>query len=188
MKSALFGALLFERLLGLGIVQFPSPEIWARADAATVRLAPSAFKDLPSNLRAELERRGCLVPQIPTIGAAHNVIHGHFRRSDQVDWAVLCSRDRVSTIVVFWGARPTAVSEIGRKPDATFLQSSRTEIVFSRQITVVSMESLIERYRRSRSPLRARPDHEGIVDAFVDKASDVWYWDREKWLGLPWSD
>ena len=86
--------------------QLPAPEGWSRADVATRRLAPSAFADLPEALRAELDRRGCTIPQLNTEGRPHNVIRGAFRTPGERDVAVLCSRARTSAILVFWAGDP----------------------------------------------------------------------------------
>jgi len=61
---------------------------------------PSALPSLPRAFRAELERRGCTVPQSHR---SENAISGHFGASGQVDWAVLCSQRGQSTILVSWG-------------------------------------------------------------------------------------
>jgi hypothetical protein len=38
---------------------------WRTADEATVRLSPSAFLNLPVEVRTALERRGCTIPRPP---------------------------------------------------------------------------------------------------------------------------
>jgi hypothetical protein len=47
-----------------------------------------------------------------------NVIRGEFARVGQLDWAVLCSRDGHSTILVLWG-RPTSCPGEIRDPRCT---------------------------------------------------------------------
>jgi len=80
---------------------FPSTaQDWERANAETVRLKPAAFSALPVAIRQELERRGCEVPQTFSNKAAHNVIRGRFTSATQKDVAVLCSKQRVSTVLV----------------------------------------------------------------------------------------
>jgi hypothetical protein len=69
---------------------------WEQADAATVRLKPAAFANLPAEIRQELERRGCVVPQSYSDAAAHNVARGRFTSGRQMVIAVLCSKERVS--------------------------------------------------------------------------------------------
>jgi hypothetical protein len=166
-----------------------APEAWSEADVATRRLNPSAFPDLPDRLRAELQRWGCTIPQVYTGGARHNVIRGGFRDDARVDWAVLCSRGRISTIVVFWGGDPTSVSELASRPDSEFLQVvAPGRIGFSRAISVASPEYIRERYRRYGGAEPPSLTHAGIDDRFVEKASVVWYWHRGKWLQLTGAD
>ena len=80
-----------------------------KAVAQIPRLPPAAFPELPPALLAELETRGCLIPQIEPYDPARwqdNVISGHLKRPGQTDWAVLCSIGQVSQLLVFWGGAP----------------------------------------------------------------------------------
>src|ERR671937_183045 len=75
---------------------------WEAADAAVLRLPPAAFPQLPRNIVRYLQARGCTVPQTFVSAEPHNVISGEFARRGQTDWAVLCSRGREPSIIVFW--------------------------------------------------------------------------------------
>ena len=172
-------ALLLMALAGPAAAQMPPPQEWVRADAATVRLRPSAIASIPSILQAELQRRGCTIPQAFTGGPPHNVIRGHFR-TGKIDWAVLCSRNRTSSILVFWSGLPTGASVLASRRDADYLQvTGPGRIGFSRMISVASPAHI-----RKPPPL----DHDGIDDAFVEKASVVWYFHRGLWLRLAGAD
>ena len=169
--------------------QVPSSEAWARADVATRRLPPDAFSGLPQLLRAELRQRGCTVPQVYTGGRLHNVIRGQFNDGNEADWAVLCSRQRESSILIFWDGRPTHIDEIAHSPDLQFLQVvAPGQIGFSREISVASPDFILERHRRYGGPKPPALTHAGIDDAFLGKASQVWYWHRGKWLQLTGAD
>ena len=172
------------------VAQMPSPPEWAQADAETRRLAPSSFSDLPQPVRAELDRRGCTIPQTYTGGGPpHNVVRGAFRTAGRLDVAVLCSRARTSAILVFWDGNPGSVSEIASRPDADFLQLvSPGRIGFSRAISVASPAYIRERSRRYAGPLPPSPAHDGLDDAFAEKASVVWYWHDGKWKQLAGAD
>jgi len=95
---------------------------WDRADGETVRLAPGAVPNIRTAVGQELDRRGCSIPQSFSIKVPHNVIRGRFTPSSQHDVAVLCSRDRVSSILVFRGGLPSSVEELGSGPDKDYLQ------------------------------------------------------------------
>lgn len=61
------------------------------ADIQVTRLPPSAFPEMPTNIRRELERRGCTIPKVWADKRPHNVIKGEFTGKGQTDWAVLLS-------------------------------------------------------------------------------------------------
>ena len=179
-----------------GSMQVRSADVWETADRAVRRLPPSAFPTLPETIKRDLERRNCTVPQpdpaaigpTPDRDRLHNVVHGHFQRRGQTDWAVVCSRNRVSTILVFWGGRDNNVSELEQRSDANFLQSWGVDtIVFSRTIAVASEAHVRDHFRRD----GAKPpvlEHAGIEDIFLGKASTVWYWRMDKWVRLTGAD
>ena len=163
---------------------------FARADIETVRLKPAGFDRLPPQVRQELERRGCLVPQSYSDRDPHNVVRGRFTSGAQTDIAVLCSRQRVSTILVFRGGTTTVVSELARRPDADFLQivAAGGVVGFSRAVGVADPKYIQEHHQRYGGPTPPRLDHDGINDIFVGKASVVWYWSGGKWLQLQGAD
>src|SRR5215210_7852063 len=119
---------------------------WRAADAATVRLSPTAFPRLPRRVRRSLLLRGCTIPQTFADAKPHNVISGEFAKKGQRDWAVLCSRNRVSSIMVFWGGSARAVAEIAKGEDRTFLQvvGGNGEIGFSRSIIAVGRDQILK--------------------------------------------
>jgi hypothetical protein len=129
------------------------------------RLPPSAFRELPRSLIRELQRLGCTIPQASGVTEPHNVIRGEFAKTGQTDWAVLCSKDRASTLLVFWNGSKRNPSRIARAEDGD---------VFTRRITAVGRTDIVER------GLKPGPiDHQGIGDASV-----LHYYLRGKWLQL----
>jgi hypothetical protein len=160
---------------------------WAAADAATLRLPPASFPRLPKNIVRYLQGRGCTVPQSYLSGEPHNVISGEFARRGQADWAVLCSRGGESSILVFWRGSTKSVSEIAKAPDRGFLQtvSEGGKVAFSRAIEAVGRDYILRHYKayggRKPPPLLT---HQGISDAYVEKASVVLYYHRGRWLEL----
>jgi hypothetical protein len=162
---------------------------WDSADRATKRLAPAMFDELPAAIRSELERRGCSVPQPFRATRQQNVIKGRFTSADQIDWAVLCSRQRASSILVFRDGVAWSAEEIGNGADIHSLQTidGRGGIGYSRAIAVATSQYVKDRnsYERSKPPTI---DHEGINDTFIEKGSVVWYWYRGRWLKLQGAD
>lgn len=163
------------------------------ADEETVRLPPEAFDDLPPAVQEELTARGCAIPQaFHKDPGKSNVVRGHFTQSNQTDIAVLCSRERVSSILVFRGESVQEVAELAAVPDARYLQTTGDgEIGFSRAIGVASPEYIRRCYEALEAYGVPEPpplDHEGIDDYFVEKASSIWYWYEDEWLRLAGAD
>ena len=164
-------------------------EQWAKAAQAIRRLPPAAFPHLPPTIRQALEQRGCTVPQTFIDPGPHNVVRGHFARPRQTDWAELCSRQDTSVELVFWSGRATAPASLNAAPDATFLQGiGGGAIGFSRLLSVAGA-SRIRRYAKEQGGrLPTRMDHDGLEDAFAEKASTIAYWEAGKWLSLAGAD
>ena len=180
-------------LLAALVTAFPvsgqTAEQWANAAGAIRRLAPAAFSQLPATVRQALERRGCTVPQSFTDPGPHNVVRGHFARPRQTDWAVLCSHRDTSVVLVFWAGRAAGPEALNPQPDATFLQGiGGGAIGFSRVLGVASA-SRIRRYAKDHGGLPpTRMDHDGLEDAFAEKASTIVYRDAGHWLELAGAD
>lgn len=174
------------------LAQAHAQDKWQIADEKVLRLKPAAFSQLPKNIALNLEKRGCTVPQVFGEAEPHNVIRGEFAKSGQFDWAVLCSRRRVSSILVFWKGSTRAVSEIARAADINFLQTidGAGNAGFSRAIEAVGKDYILERRRRGDDGGKNPPPirHQGINDAFVEKASSVYYLYRKRWLEFDGAD
>ena len=166
-----------------------APQDWDAADAATTRLSPSAVASLPPAVRKELESRGCTIPQPFSAATPANALRGRFMSRNQTDWAVLCSRQRKSSILVFSNASALTVSELASQDDIASLQSlGNGAIGFSREIQVANPKTIAELSRRAGEPPPSPLDHDGINDAFIDKASRIWFWDGKRWIELAGSD
>jgi hypothetical protein len=165
-----------------------TPENWDTADRATVRLKPSVFPDLAAPIRADLERRGCTIPQdaYERGRPPHNIIRGRFTSAIQMDVAVLCSINRVSVILVYRGGSTKGVAELAKHPDRDFLQGMGPDqpIAFSRGLNTVSPKYIEDHAAAYNKPKPPPLDHDGIDDGFDGKASVVWYWYGGKWLAL----
>jgi hypothetical protein len=170
--------------------QLPPPAEWSRADAETVRLAPSRFPDLPAAIRRDLERRQCTVPQpySAAAGQPKNVIHGRFTSSTAIDWAVLCSRQRRSSILIFRGGDTVRIDGLASEADAEKLQvTGPGKIGYSRGIVVASPAN-IRAHNRTATESLPPLDHDGVDDAFLGKASVIWFWSGDRWRQLMGSD
>lgn len=161
-----------------------------QADRNTVRLSPSLFSSLPDPVSDDLEARGCKIPQTYGSGEPHNVIKGHFKNSETTDWAVLCSAERKTVLLVYWGGTTELVSEMSRSNDRNWLQTidAAGQIGFSRSISSVDAKYITDHARWYGGDLPPKIDHEGINEAFIEKASVVYYWYKGAWLKLRGAD
>lgn len=163
---------------------------WKLADAATVRLSPKSFHQLPRSIIRNLQNRGCTIPQEFVNTEPHNVISGEFITKGQRDWAVLCSRKHSSSILVFWGGSVRKVSTIAASPDIGFLQTidGGGSIGFSRAIGAVGRDYILKHYREYGGAKPPRIDHQGINDGYAQKGSVVHYYYLGKWQELQGAD
>jgi hypothetical protein len=145
---------------------------------------------LPRPVQDVLKERRCTIPQSFYPEHPHNVISGAFARRGQRDWAVLCSIDGRSKILVFWGGGATpAPAELGQADDANFLQGiGNGRIGYSRAIDRADTAWIRAHAEAYDGPLPKLLNHDGIDDAFVEKASQVYYYEDGAWLELAGSD
>jgi hypothetical protein len=159
------------------------------AERRIVRLQPTAFPNLPPQVARMLKSRGCTIPQEAYTKKPHNVIKGEFTKPGQTDWAVLCSRKGASSILVFEGGALNKPAEIARMEDRIFLQGlTAANIGFSRGINPVSGDIILKHFQAYGGPKPPPIDHQGIDDAFIEKASVTWYFYHGKWVQLTGSD
>jgi hypothetical protein len=177
----LSGAILFGH-------QIRSPAAWDAADRATVRLSPDRFPQLPGTVRHELRRRRCTIPQASEATEPEGVVTGAFYSINEVDWAVLCSVDRRSSVLVFRGGSTQRVEAVApARPDTDYLQGGGPDttdtIVFSRAIRTASAEEVLRRAReKGEPPPDPAPIHDSIEDIFAGKGSTIFYWRAGKWV------
>jgi hypothetical protein len=153
------------------------------------RLRVEDYPELPSGVAAVLRSRRCTMPQPNKDGPARNVIEGEFFHKGQKGWAVLCSSAGKSSILVFRNNYDRSPDEIAESPDQQFLINTwQGGTVYSREISAVGQEFILRHHRAYSGPKPPPVDHNGIDDAFLEKASVTWYWHRGKWMQLPGAD
>ena len=153
-------------------------------------MSPSEFKTLPIKIEKELQRQGCTIPQVYYSEKFWNVIQGEFAKQGQKDWAVLCSRNGVSSILIFWsGPTQDCDNEVAPAKDKEFLQGiGDGKIGFSRAISPASKKFIHSAHKTYGGPEPPPIDHEGINDEFMDKGFVIHYCYEGKWLQLQGSD
>lgn len=117
------------------------------------------------------------------------MISGRFRDSGQVDWAVLCSRDRASTILVYWGGSTNDVTDLAEAPDDEWLQDvGHGRIGFSRFIRTAAPDAILHERRADGSSDMPPITHDGIEQGMIEKGSSIYYWNAGSWEQLPGAD
>jgi hypothetical protein len=153
------------------------------------RLRPSDFPELPRNIVQDLQRRGCSIPQVPIVKGRQNVIKGQFAKPGQTDWAVLCSLNGSSTILVFWNGSEKNPAQIETQNEQDSLQGwTNNKMVFSRKLDPAAKAYIMRQYEAFGGVKPPPIDHQGINDVFVGKASVVLYFYQGKWLHLTGDD
>ena len=164
----------------------------ARFDApakAILSVPPDAFPQLPDTIISTLRRLGCTIPQPSASGPPRNVIRGDFFAQGQAGWAILCSSGGFSSILVFRDNLDAHPEELARSEDKGYLQDVGNDTIqYSREITAVDRKFIMTHYRAYGGPEPPPIDHQGIDDAFLEKASVTHYWYEGKWLRLQGAD
>lgn len=161
---------------------------WAAVDTTRLLLGPSAYPKLPSEVRADLERRGCRIPQAsgPDVSRSeqshpNNVLVGAFTGRRTRDWAVLCSVADTSRILVYHDGRPQRVDSLAPHGDALYLAKERDAWGFYRVLMRATPEQIRRLARDWGDPAPPRLDHLGIEDYFAGKASEIHFFRLGRW-------
>jgi hypothetical protein len=166
---------------------------WQRRAEAAVgriqRLPLEAFPELPAAVAGVLRARGCTVPQPFPEGAPLNVVRGEFFAKGEAGWAVLCSVNNSTALLAFRNDRDTSPDTLATSDDLHYVQElGGDQIGYSRQIAAVGREFIMDHYRAYGGAEPPPIDHQGIDDAFLEKASITWYFYQGKWLQLQGAD
>jgi hypothetical protein len=157
-----------------------SESVLARTSADTLaRVSPAQFLAAPVNVRDELLRRGCLIPQDTGRTGLRNVIHGSFSGRGANVWAALCSRRGATTLLVLRPGGPIRVDSLNAAADDA-----------SRRIDVAEPADML---RHAAGNVKAPQDtaglkrlvtHQGVEDRSAC-CSAIYFWDGLRWRKLP---
>lgn len=167
------------------------PSTWEIAQREIRRLNVSAIPNLPASVRTFVAAKGCTIPQAYAWKEPHNVIKGEFAKKGQTDWALLCSKkDGNSSLVIHWGGHVTCPSELESRPDITYLQDiGEGKIGYSRNIQLSAGKLIFASFKtRGESAPSIAFDHDGLNDAFIEKASTIHYCHGGKWFQFQGAD
>lgn len=144
-------------------------------------LPVSSFPQLPAAVQADLNRRGCLIPQTYDAHGPENVVRANLERSGSADWAVLCSAHSAVSLLVFFadGAQPMVL--------ATAQETQRLEphgadgaLGFDWGIDAVSPKQVYE----AQIGMKNRPallDHDALAESILDQTTLYHYFNGSTW-------
>lgn len=146
-------------------------------------LPVSSFPDLPDAVQAELNRRGCLIPQTYAAHHPENVIHGSFEKPGSSDWALLCSAQGTVSLLVFFSGAPAKPSLLASAPETGRLQShdSTGVLGFNWGIDSASPDQ-VRQAQAAMDPRPPRLDHDALADSTVDRSTLYRYYAKGAWI------
>jgi hypothetical protein len=151
-------------------------------------LPPSSFPDLPDPVAAELNQRGCLIPQTYQAHQPENAVHGSFQRAGSSDWAVLCSvKGTVSLLVFFDSSANPSVLATSAETQRLQVHESTGVLGFNWGIDAAPPESIHDA-QNGLTPRPARVDHDALADSVVDRKIIYHYYADNAWSLLDMPD
>lgn len=149
-----------------------------------IRLLPVAsFPNLPAQAAAQLQSRGCMIPQTFEAQQPENVIEGAFHAPGAQDWAALCSVSGVTTLYVFFAGRYSTPSMVRSQPDTAWLGHEPGSSVYG-SAWGIGTRTLAD-LRQSANVQASFPlDHDGIEDSHLEHSIQVQYFHQGQWVVL----
>lgn len=144
-------------------------------------LPPSSFPMLPARIAAELERRGCTIPQTYEAHRPENVIHASLERPGSDDWAVLCSSDGTVALLVFFasGGKPITLATAQETERLQSLGKNRI-LEFDWGIDPATPE-VVHQAQAGLSPRPAKLDHDALADVSVERKTIYHFYAHGVW-------
>ncbi len=133
------------------------------------RLPPSSFPKLPAPIRGALEARSCLIPQSYQAHKPENVVRASLSAPNSADWAVLCSTNGTTSLLVFFATTPQEPTVLATTPETERLALNLSTGVygFNWVIDPASPERVHEAQLNMRTHIPAI-DHDALADSVID--------------------
>lgn len=147
------------------------------------RLPVSSFPNLPPVVASALIKRGCMIPQTWQAHRPENVIEGSFAHAGSVDWAVLCSANGETSLLVFFAeASPQHPQELAEWPEKSRLQRHDPSGVlgFNWGIDAATPEQVHDALA-SQDQRPTTPDHDAVADSVIDQKTIFHLYELGRW-------
>ncbi len=188
----IFVIIIIPLLFLLLSADWTKSEIWENGLKNIIYLPPSDFKDLPSTIVKYLNNQGYKIPQpyfYKSGGKKYNAIKSRFYSPNKYDWAIMCSKENRSKVLVFISGSTKNIDSILEFENTDGLQGIGDENVgFSLGIEIVGKKYIMNHYKAYGGPKPPPINHDGIDFIFYGKASVVYYNYKGKWLKLQGAD
>jgi hypothetical protein len=175
-----------EPVLELPIPKPPPPYI----PSPVLYLEPDQFPEAPPELRQALTELGCGIPQVldppesvQTELYQDNLVSGHFKSTGELHWAVLCSRNKETTLLLF--------DSLGRLEETLDGPREDDEGSFLWYVDATDREHILEDHASFGGKDTPEPPPiflEGLEDGLAGKASSIRYWHDCQWIELQGGD
>jgi hypothetical protein len=148
-------------------------------------LPVSSFPGLPAEFAAQLNSRGCLIPQTYEAHHPENVIHASLERHGSSDWAALCSVQGTVSLLVYFSSSPAGLHVLAAAPETERLQAHDSSGIlgFNWGIDPASPQQI----RTAQIGLLPRPalvDHDALADTLVDRRTIYHFYLNSAWIVL----
>lgn len=146
------------------------------------RLPVSSFPALPAAVQAELNGRGCMIPQTYEAYRPENVIHADFEGRNARDWAVLCAAQGTVSLLVFFDGGSQPPSVLASAPETERLQAHDPSGVlgFNWAIDPASPSQVAEA-QRGMFPRPPVLDHYAVADTIVEHRTIYHFYAKGAW-------
>ena len=154
-----------------------------RLEKYRIRLRPiTSFPNVPLPVVAQLDQRGCMIPQSFEAQRPENVIHGSFEGPGTSDWAVLCSVHGMVSLLVFFGSNPEHPYTLASEPETERLQTYdlSQSLGFNWGIDRASPGDVSESQTRIFPPPPPLT-HDAIADSVVEHSTIYHYYSHGAW-------
>jgi hypothetical protein len=146
-------------------------------------LPPASFPNLPPAIVSQLNAQHCMIPQTFEARKPENVIRGEFEASGSTDWAVLCSHDGSTDLLVFFHSAPEKPFTLAtiKNTDRLAADTPSDPLGSAWGISTIPPDGM----RHTPGVHQHGPfNHDGIEDDFIEHASTVRYYRNGSWLAL----